>query len=94
MARDDLIDPRPLAWESWTQIDETTIEVTLTTGPQSCVGVSATVTEDADTVTIDLAEGAIPGADGDCPAMALRTTLRVTLDEPLGDRSVTQTEQR
>lgn len=88
-SRDDLVSPRVLVWDSWREVTPTTIEVTFLAGPASCTGIHATVTEAMKDVTLDLTEGALPGST-DCQAIALTTTTRVSLTQPLDDRQVRQ----
>lgn len=89
-SRDDLINPQPLAWDTWRAIDDTTIELSFTSGSASCLGVHADVGESPDAVDINLSEGEIPGAPAECPAILEFATVRVTLASPLGERAVSQ----
>jgi hypothetical protein len=88
-SRDDLVSPRPVRWDSWRLVDPVTVEVTFLAGPADCDGVKVTTEETPDRVTIGLLTGPLPGA-GECRAIALTTTTRVTLSRPLGDREVRQ----
>lgn len=89
MPRDDLGSTRPITWDTWRLVDPTTVEVTFLAGPADCEGITASVDEDATTVTIDLRSGPLPGA-GECPAIALTTTATIDLAEPLDGRDVVQ----
>jgi predicted small secreted protein len=88
-SRDDIVSPRPVRWDSWRLVNPTTVEVTFLAGPADCDGVKATADETADHVTIGLLTGPLPGS-GECRAIALTTTTRVTLSRPLGHRQVRQ----
>ena len=89
-SRDDLIDPQPLAWSSWQEVEPGVIEVTFLTGPASCLGVRASVDQGPERVTINLAQGTYPGADETCRAIAVRARMRILLDRPLDGRGVVQ----
>ncbi|WP_161925140.1 hypothetical protein [Actinomyces sp. 432] len=89
--RDDLVSPSRLRWESWKLIDSTTVEVSFTGGSPTCEGVSVELLETPQDVTINLSYGVLPEmADGDCPAIAVQSAVRVTLSEDLGEREVRQ----
>ena len=63
--------------------------VHFTTGTPECYGVHATVAETAETVTVELREGTLPGAvRRACIMIAVSGTLEVPLQGPLGDRQV------
>lgn len=87
--RDDLVSPASVAWDSWELVDPRTIEVTFLAGSAQCEGVSVEVVETEQDVTINLSVGSLPDA-GACPAIALASATRVTLDADLGDRTVRQ----
>ncbi|SHE25691.1 Hypothetical protein ACGLYG10_1921 [Actinomyces glycerinitolerans] len=88
-ARDDLVSPAAVAWDSWELVDPRTIELTFLAGPAQCEGVSAEVLETDQDVTINLSVGTLPDA-GACQAIALTSTTRVALGADLGDRTVRQ----
>ena len=88
-SRDDLVSPVNLAWDSWELVDPRTIEVTFLAGPAQCEGVSVDTIETDQDVTINLSVGSLPDA-GACPAIALPSATRVTLDAELGSRQVRQ----
>ena len=88
-ARDDLVSPAAVAWDSWELIDPRTIELTFLAGPAQCEGVSVEVLETDQDVTINLSVGTLPDA-GACQAIALTSTTRVALGADLGDRTVRQ----
>ncbi len=85
--RTDLVDPRPISWGSWAKVGPSTVEVRFIGGRRECWGVSTTVHETNTTVEIGLSTGGVPDAQA-CPAVALESVTRVTLEEPLGDRRV------
>ncbi|WP_017178453.1 hypothetical protein [Actinomyces timonensis] len=89
-SRDDLINPQPLAWDTWRAIDDTTIELGFSGGSSTCMGVHVDVGESPDAVDINLTEGTIPGAPAECPAILEIATVRVTLASALGSRTVSQ----
>lgn len=88
-SRDDLVSPVHVTWDSWELVDPRTIEVTFLAGPAQCEGVNVDVVETDQDVTINLSVGSLPDA-GACPAIALISATRVTLDAELGSRQVRQ----
>ncbi|WP_136191965.1 hypothetical protein [Actinomyces procaprae] len=89
--RDDLVSPSRIQWDSWRLIDPTTVEVSFVGGSPTCEGVSVELREAPQDVTINLSAGVLPEmADGDCPAIAVLSAVRVTLAEELGEREVRQ----
>ncbi|SHE26769.1 hypothetical protein [Actinomyces glycerinitolerans] len=89
--RDDLVSPSRIQWDSWRLIDPTTVEVSFVGGSPTCEGVSVELRETPQDVTINLSTGVLPEmADGDCPAIAVLSAVRVTLSEDLGEREVRQ----
>jgi len=85
-----IIDPHPMRIESWSRApQDNAVLVHFTSGPPECTGVHATVQETPETVTVDLRGGTPPDAVGRaCIMIALRGTLEVPLQAPLGDRKV------
>ena len=58
-----IVDPHPMLAESWSRVaDQQAVALHFTTGTPECYGVHATVAETAETVTVELREGALPGA--------------------------------
>ena len=88
--RDDLMEAQPLAWSSWQEVEPGVIEVTFLTGPASCLGVHASVDQGPEQVVINLTQGAYPGAEETCRAIALQARMRITLESPLDGRDVVQ----
>ena len=85
-----IVDPHPMFAESWSRLpDEQAVALHFTTGTPECYGVHATVAETPETVTVELREGALPGAVArPCILIAVSGTLEVPLQGPLGDRQV------
>ena len=85
-----IVDPHPMPAESFSRAtNDRVIGLHFTTGTPECYGVSATVAETAETVTVELRSGTRPDAvDRACIMIAVAGTLEVTLDSPLGDRQV------
>ncbi|WP_234816434.1 hypothetical protein [Mycolicibacterium agri] len=85
-----LLDPHPMHIESWSRAaQDDAVLVHFTSGPPECTGVHATAQETPSTVTVDLRGGTPPEAIGRaCIMIALRGTLEVPLQAPLGDRQV------
>ena len=84
----NLLDARPTEVSAWTPTPAG-IAVGFTTGPQSCYGVDATVSETADTVIVELRTGTLPEAFGRaCTMNLVYGTLDVPLSSPIGDREV------
>lgn len=88
-ARPDIIRAVPAPVESWKKIDDRTLAIQFVTGTPECYGADVTVTETDEAVTLALRTGTLPEAkDKMCIALAVVGTLEVTLDAPLGDRTV------
>ena len=85
-----IVDPHPMLAESWSRVaDQQAVALHFTTGTPECYGVHATVAETAETVTVELREGTLPGAVGRaCIMIAVSGSLEVPLQGPLGDRQV------
>ena len=85
-----IVDPHPMQAESWSRVaDQQAVALHFTTGTPECYGVHATVAETPETVTVELREGALPGAVArPCILIAVSGTLEVPLQGPLGDRQV------
>lgn len=78
---------QPQAWSRTT--DERVVRLHFTTGTPQCYGVSATVEETAEAVTVDLRSGTLPqAADRACIMIAVFGGLDVPLQNPLGSRRV------
>jgi hypothetical protein len=85
-----IVDSHPMLAESWSRVaDQQAVALHFTTGTPECYGVHATVAETAETVTVELREGTLPGAvRRACIMIAVSGSLEVPLQEPLGDRQV------
>jgi hypothetical protein len=87
--REGLVDVRPHAWEDAALgEDDRTVTLTFWSGVEECYGLDrADVEEGPDEVVITLYTGRVPG-DHVCIEIAVQATTTVTLDEPLGDRTL------
>lgn len=85
-----IVNAYPTRPQSWSRVpDDRVLRVHFTSGTPECYGVTATVAETADAVTVDLRTGTLPQAvDRACIAIALFGALDVRLHEPLGVRRV------
>ncbi|MEE2032590.1 hypothetical protein [Rhodococcus chondri] len=89
VARPDIVEPRPLTITSWSRVGDDRIAVHFETGTPECFGVDATVVETEDVVTVELRGGTLPEAqDRMCIMIAVTGVLELSLQSPLGDRSV------
>ena len=80
--------PMPADWFSRVPGDDA-VAVHFTTGTPECYGVHATVTETAETVSVELLSGTLPEAAGRaCIMIAVSGSVEVRLAGPLGDRRV------
>jgi hypothetical protein len=85
-----IVDPHPVPAEAWSRVaGDRGVAVHFTTGTPECYGVHAAVAETAETVTVELRGGTLPGAVGRaCIMIAVSGTLDVPLQAPLGNRRV------
>jgi hypothetical protein len=85
-----IVDPHPMLAESWSRVaDQQAVALHFTTGTPECYGVHATVAETAETVTVELRGGTLPGAvERACIMIAVSGSLEVPLQGPVGDRHV------
>jgi len=88
--RDGLVDVRPIPFKrAKPAADGMSIDVFWYSGIEDCYGLDRIeVKESEEEVEITLFEGREPEAEV-CIEIAVRKVTRVTLDEPLGDRTVT-----
>jgi hypothetical protein len=85
-----IVDSHPLHFESWRVVGEDVVALQFTTGTPECFGVHAIVHETPEAVAIELRGGTLPEAAGRaCIMIAVFGSLDVRLQEPLGDRKVT-----
>jgi hypothetical protein len=85
----DLVRAAPTPFESWSQISPNTIAIHFVTGTPECYGAEAQVTESATEVVVALRTGTLPeAADKACIMVAVYGTMQMTLQAPLGDRTV------
>jgi hypothetical protein len=85
-----IVDPQPMPVESWSRVGAgDVLALHFWTGTPECYGVSATVQETAEAITVELRGGTRPDAVGRaCLAIAVSGTLEVPLAGPIGDRQV------
>lgn len=84
----DLVDARPVAFQSWSAADGG-LRVYFTTGTPQCYGVHATVRENAEQVVVSLRGGTLPAAAGrPCIMIAVSGALDIPLADPVGGRDV------
>jgi len=81
---------RALHVDSWSRHDVgESLSVQFSLASPGCSGVHAGVHETADSVVVTLHEGMLPSAVGRmCTMIVAPATLNVTLEAPLGDRTV------
>ncbi|WP_028477627.1 hypothetical protein [Nocardia sp. CNY236] len=84
-----IVGAHPIPFESWTRLPDNRIAVNFQAGAPECYGVDASVTETTDTVTVALRAGRPSDAVGRmCTMVAVFGTLEVSLNSPLGERTV------
>ncbi|KAA0023769.1 hypothetical protein [Antrihabitans cavernicola] len=87
-----IVNPHPLAFQSWNPAGEHGERVALhfTIGSPSCYGVDGNVVSETDTtVTVDLRSGSLPEAAGKmCSMIAVFGTVELPLQASLGTRNV------
>lgn len=83
-----LANPNPAAIESGSMIDDTTIELRFYSGVQDCYGLDRVEVDAGDeAVTVTVFVGSRPG-DRACIEIAELVATKVTLDDPLGARTL------
>ena len=84
----DLVDVRPQPWDSAAMVGSRTIQVSFYGGYRECFGLDRVeVRERPDRVVISVFIGRKPEAEV-CIDIAEFQAVRVTLDEPVGDREI------
>ncbi|NNH70178.1 hypothetical protein HLB23_09945 [Nocardia uniformis] len=84
-----IVNPRPIPFDSWTELAPDKIAVNFQTGSPECYGVDVTTTETDEAVTVELRGGTRADAVGKmCTMIAVFGTLEIQLKAPLGDRDV------
>lgn len=88
--RPGMIDVRPIPWTDYEVLDDRTIRVFFTSGVEPCYVLDRVeVAYNPDTVTVTLYQGTAPDArDTACIEIAVEKAVDVTLEEPLGGRTV------
>ncbi|MQY29754.1 hypothetical protein [Nocardia aurantia] len=84
-----IVNPRPIAFDSWSRVGDDRIAVNFRIGSPDCNGVDVTTTETGGAVTVALRAGTLPEALGRmCTMIEAFGTLEVQLARPLGNRKV------
>lgn len=85
-----IVDAHPMPADSFSRVPgDDVVAVHFTTGTPECYAVHATVTETAETVSVEMLSGTRPEAAGRaCIMIAVSGTVEVPLAGPLGDRQV------
>ena len=85
-----IIDPHPLAAESWSRLDpEPAVALNISLGSPDCYGVHATAVETDQTVTVTLTAGRRSDRERMvCTMMIMPGTIVVPLANPVGGRAV------
>lgn len=88
-----IIDPHPLAAESWSRLDpEPAVALNISLGSPDCYGVHATAVETDQTVTVTLTAGRRSDRERMvCTMMIMPGTIAVPLANPVGGRAVLTT---
>ncbi|MFC9996111.1 hypothetical protein [Nocardia sp. NPDC127526] len=89
----NLVNPRPIQFDSWTRVAPDKIAVNFQTGVPECYGVDATTAETDTTITVALRAGTRADAVGRmCVQSLVFGSLEIQLKAPLGDRKVVNAE--
>lgn len=85
-----IVSAYPTRPQGWSRLPgDRAVRVHFTIGTPDCYGVTATVTETAEQVVVDLRTGTLPTAvERACIMIALSGGLDVPLNNPLGNRQV------
>lgn len=85
-----IVDPHPLAAESWSRLDpEPAVALNISLGSPDCYGVHATVQEADQTVVVTLTSGRRSDRERMvCTMMIMPGKIVVPLANPVGDRAV------
>ena len=88
-SRPDLISAQPGQIDSVKPIDDQTLAVRYSNGSEPCSLANVTVTETETSISVDLETGLHPNAAAmSCIAQVVDYEIRVTLDQPIGDREI------
>ncbi|BBZ56486.1 MULTISPECIES: hypothetical protein [Mycobacteriaceae] len=85
-----IVDPHPLAAESWSRLDpEPAVALNISLGSPDCYGVHATAAETGQTVVVTLTAGRRSDREHMvCTMMIMPGTIVVPLANPVGSRAV------
>ena len=85
-----IVDPHPLAAESWSRLDpEPAVALNISLGSPDCYGVHATAAETDQTVVVTLTAGRRSDREHMvCTMMIMPGTIVVPLANPVGNRAV------
>ncbi|SHW62254.1 Uncharacterised protein [Mycobacteroides abscessus subsp. abscessus] len=88
-----IVDPHPLAAESWSRLDsEPAVALNISLGSPDCYGVHATAAETDQTVVVTLTAGRRSDREHMvCTMMIMPGTIVVPLANPVGSRAVLTT---
>lgn len=90
--RDDLSHEHVRQWSNARELSGNRLRVDFTMGTPKCHGARAVVKERADTIDIAVMEGTLPDAPRNCTLETMLASVVVTLDEPVGERSLRHLE--
>ena len=85
-ARNDLKNERQVKWSGYQVISPTQIRVFFPAGTETCYGYRAETSETATSVKVKVYEGNIPGSPDECILIGSPSSMKVTLQSPLGAR--------
>lgn len=89
---DTLESERPQPWTEYEELSDTELQFTTWMGTPTCYGIRYQVEETEEEVSVGLITGVLPEAPENCTAEAVEAEITVELEEPLGDREVTELE--
>lgn len=91
--RTDLVDPRTVAPDELAvdEADPTKVHVRFWGGVPECYGAEASVAETPEAVVVTLRTGSVPDSAEACIDLAQHQQITLTLDAPVGDRTLEAT---
>ena len=87
-ARSDLTSESVTRWTRYERAGDRGLRLFYSGGDPECFGARAVVEETADTVRAAVVTGRLPGAPEVCRQVATRSSIVVSLQQPLGERRV------
>ena len=84
--RSDLKNEHQVKWSGYQVISPTQIRVFFPAGTETCYGYRAETSETATSVKVKVYEGNIPGSPDKCILIGSISSMKVTLQSPLGAR--------